>query len=271
MGAGVGAGVCSEVLNRDVVSDQVAAVVGGGGEGPRCVEPIVQDKLLLGDKASGKTVGMDKICDDSVLDINGGRTKKRKPRILPAWMRGEGIEQGVGQTGMSEKMGQVCDCGTDLRSGRSYNREVANPIFHEFTEEEIIWFETNILEEDCPVDFEKNKFVLIGYDAIALFPSLMERRCGEIVRTMVEQSDLIFENIEFKQMTLYLKLNKHMTGKLGTLERLLPWRRKVGGVDPGMKNESVRGKKVGGEEYWCWPSATPTKAEEKQIIGRCVK
>ena len=69
-------------------------------------------------------------------------------------------------------------------------------------------------------------------------------------------------------MTLYLKLNKHMTGKLGTLERLLPWRRKVGGVDPGMKNESVRGKKVGGEEYWCWPSATPTKAEKKQIIGR---
>ena len=25
---------------------------------------------------------------------------------------------------------------------------------------------------------------------------------------------------------------------------------------------------MGGEEYWCWPSATPTKAEKKQIIGR---
>ena len=121
---------------------------------------------------------------------------------------------------------------------------------------------------DSVVDLEEMEFILLGFDAIALFPSLKEKRTGLIARIMVEKSDVIIEGLNYKQMALYVKLNPHLTGDLGTLKRLLPWRNKSRGVAPGMQNPGVKGREIGGDDCWSWHKAEPTQKEKKMLEAR---
>ena len=86
---------------------------------------------------------------------------------------------------------------------------------------------------------------MIGADAVALFPSLMGVRTGKIVRVRTEESEIILEGTDYKEMARYVRNNMDKTGDLEDLRSILPWRRKVGGKEPGMRNKEVLGKEKG--------------------------
>ena len=109
---------------------------------------------------------------------------------------------------------------------------------------------------------------LIGNDVVSLFPSIKSKSTGVIVRKRVEKSPLKFEGFDYKQGLRYIVLNKHYTGDLKGLWNVLPWRRKTGGVTPGMTgNVSDRNEK-NVEEQWIFPKREPDEAMKKAIIGR---
>ena len=61
---------------------------------------------------------------------------------------------------------------------------------------------------------EKCELLMLGADAVALFPNLMGVRTGEIVRLHVEESTMILEGISEKEMARYILNNKEKTGDL---------------------------------------------------------
>ena len=109
---------------------------------------------------------------------------------------------------------------------------------------------------------------LIGNDVVALFPSIKSRTTGIIIRMEAEKSPIKVEGFEFEKGLKYIVMNKKYTGNLKTIANLIPWRKKVGGVQPGMKNKNVNRKVEKEETLWIYPKAIPTKVQEKQIIAR---
>ena len=64
---------------------------------------------------------------------------------------------------------------------------------------------------------EEEEIYLIGCDVVALFPSLMSRNTGIIVREQVEKSDMVVEGANYKQVAKYVRIGKDLTGPLGKL------------------------------------------------------
>ena len=115
---------------------------------------------------------------------------------------------------------------------------------------------------------DEDLLVMIGFDAIALFPSLKSARTGQIARRQVEKSEITFEGADYMEMSRYAALNREkITGELGTLERLLPRRRKVGWKVPGMQNPEIKGKEKNTQITWVFPDRTPTEQEKKKLHG----
>ena len=73
-----------------------------------------------------------------------------------------------------------------------------------------------------------------------------------------------------KQVALYVRINKHLTSNLGTLWKVLPFRSRTGGVEPGMSSKGVKGNQEDNDQ-WIWPKREPTEEEKKELIGRMLE
>ena len=71
----------------------------------------------------------------------------------------------------------------------------------------------------------RNKYLLLGTDVKALFPSLSAKRTGRAVREQAEKSLIEWEEIDQKWLTLYIHLNEKLCSNLEEIKYLLPWRR----------------------------------------------
>ena len=111
---------------------------------------------------------------------------------------------------------------------------------------------------------------LIGVDVIALFPNIKSKNTGKIVRNAVISSPIKIRGFDWKQGVRYILINKHLTGDLIKIWRLLPWKTK-GGVMPGMTNRKINDKNEKIEEDWTFPNVVPTDEEIKQVVGRCAE
>jgi hypothetical protein len=120
------------------------------------------------------------------------------------------------------------------------------------------------MEKGESLSEEEEELFLIGSDVIALFPSLNLVRTGKIVTQQVEKSQIIIEGIDYMEVARYLVINKDKTSDLGELRRLLPWRKKKGGTEPGMKNKEVNKKEKNMQITWAFPKATPTEDEKRK-------
>ena len=98
--------------------------------------------------------------------------------------------------------------------------------------------------------------VIIGNDVVGLFPNITSAKTGKIVRYKVQESKMKFEGVSFKQVSLYVYLSQEKTGDLTELRQYFPWRRKVGGMAPGMNNIEVNSRDKMGDSYWVWPKKT---------------
>ena len=86
-------------------------------------------------------------------------------------------------------------------------------------------------------------------DVIALFPNIMSRNSGKIVRKTVEKILLQFDGFDWKHGARYIVRNRSMTSDLQELWGVLPYCRKVQGVNPGMTEANINRKKDEDPEY----------------------
>ena len=120
---------------------------------------------------------------------------------------------------------------------------------------------------------EVKRLHIIGFDAVALYPSMKAREtakvCREEVIEILNEGEMKVEGLDMNKVTLYIRMNKHLTGDLKELWRYIPFRKKVGGVEPGMSSKGV--KEDTENEQWCWPKAEITEKVRIELIGRMVE
>ena len=115
---------------------------------------------------------------------------------------------------------------------------------------------------------------MIGFDAVALYPSMKEQNtakiCREQLAEIVGNGDIDLKGIDMEQVTLYIRMNKNLTSNLGKLWKYLPCRKKRGGVEPGMNSEGVAKGKEDNDQWW-WPKGEIPKEDRVQLIGRMLE
>ena len=115
----------------------------------------------------------------------------------------------------------------------------------------------------------RKEMSLIGTDVVALFPSLSAERTVKSVRRQAEKSEIIWENVDYKWLSLYIHLNRDKCTDIEMLRHLLPVRRKgKRGREPGLGCDEIKQKRYLENEYedgekssWIWPPGLPTRKE----------
>ena len=125
--------------------------------------------------------------------------------------------------------------------------------------------------EDCNGVVEELEMCLLGLDVAALFPSMSAKRTGDIIRRRMMRSSMQIDGFDWKRGLVYIHMNRHLTGNLGRLWKILPFRRKVGGTAPGMGSRGMSGKSGSIEEQWCFKTKELTKEQKLEVVARCTE
>ena len=70
---------------------------------------------------------------------------------------------------------------------------------------------------------------------------------------------------------VYIAMNKNLTSNLSGMWNILPYRRKVGGTQPGMTSQGMMGKKEDLEKQWALKTKEITEEQQIEIIARVVE
>ena len=65
------------------------------------------------------------------------------------------------------------------------------------------------IENEENYDWRK-EYILLVTDVVSLFPSLSAEKTGEALRKQVEKSSIIWEDIDDKWLSLYVRLNRYL-------------------------------------------------------------
>ena len=119
--------------------------------------------------------------------------------------------------------------------------------------------------------------MLLGSDVVALFPSLTKKRTAKAVRNQVCKSNIKWNNIDTRWLTLYIHLNRGLNSGLDEIAHLLHKKRPgKRGVEPGLSSaECMRRSledwyEINGKTYrssWIWPEKEPTEEEFKLLMA----
>ena len=132
------------------------------------------------------------------------------------------------------------------------------------------------LKETCTecgpgISDEEQQICHIAVDVVALFPSITSERTGRIVRERSMKSDMKIVEFDWMEGARYIAISPHLTGPLGKLKRLIPVKRKVGGVKPGITSKDVNKKKSSIEVQWYFPTKIASKEQIREIASRCAE
>ena len=128
--------------------------------------------------------------------------------------------------------------------------------------------------KNCKMNKSESKLYMIGFDAVALYPSMKEKNTARICREqlvdIVGGGDIELKGVDMEQVTLYVRMNKNLTSNLGRLWRYLPYRKKVGGVEPGMSSDGAKqGRKENSQ--WYWPKGEIPTKDRIELVGRMLE
>ena len=114
--------------------------------------------------------------------------------------------------------------------------------------------------------------VIIGRDAVSLFPSLTKQESADEVAEAVLESDMIWNGINWKEAVRFLALGRDDTWcRSSKLRKLLPWRKSNKGSRPGLKGVGPLGAGVNDEKQWNFPQPELSKAEKKMILSEVMR
>ena len=102
--------------------------------------------------------------------------------------------------------------------------------------------------------------VVIGSDAVSLFPSLTKQDSADEVAQSVMESDLKWEGVNWKEAVRFLVLGRDEPWcRSSKLRRVLPWRRSKKGTRPGLTGVGPLGPDANDEKQWKFPSVELTE------------
>ena len=123
----------------------------------------------------------------------------------------------------------------------------------------------------------REKFMLLGSDVCALFPSLSKFRTAKAVRNQAEKTPLKWDNIDIRWLTLYIHLNRGLSSNLDSIAHLLPKKRPgKRGIEPGLSSTECMRRyledefEINGKTYkssWIWPADKPTEKEINLLMA----
>ena len=119
-------------------------------------------------------------------------------------------------------------------------------------------------------DFE-NPMVLVGCDVESLYPNLDREATIAIVKKMIIECDVQWEEIDWIEATRFIALNwTRDQCRASSLRKVLPIRRKNNGVRPGVKGVGPMGKEPHDQEQWRFPPIKLTEEDKKEILGQVI-
>ena len=96
--------------------------------------------------------------------------------------------------------------------------------------------------------------VVIGSDAVSLFPSLTKLESAEEVAQAVMESNMKWEGVNYKEAVRFLVLGRDEAWcRSSKLNRVLPWRRSTKGTRPGLTGAGLLGADEDDEKQWKFP------------------
>ena len=95
-----------------------------------------------------------------------------------------------------------------------------------------------VSSEEVPKEWVQDRskvMVIIGTDAVSLYPSMEKREAADEVAEAVRESTLKWEGVNWKEATRFLVLGRDEAWcRSSSLRRVLPWRRFKHFVRPGL-------------------------------------
>ena len=127
-------------------------------------------------------------------------------------------------------------------------------------------------QEDGDLE-EMPEIVMIGADVKALFPSIMSRRTGRIVRKALLRSRLKFKGINYKAAAMYVRFEMdHFEIRALGLEKIVPRRRHHKGAEPRIPGrEALSGDPEKDEIRWEFPKREATEKEKINLMAACLE
>ena len=130
------------------------------------------------------------------------------------------------------------------------------------------------LEKEESYDWRKEN-ILLGTDVVSLFPSLSAEKTGEALRRQVEKSSIVWEDIDEKWLSLYVRLNKDLCPDFQEIANLCPIRRRgKRGKEAGMGSMECDKRELNiddPESNWEWPNLPLGKEEIKKLMARALE
>ena len=131
-------------------------------------------------------------------------------------------------------------------------------------------------------DTEKNKFqgevgseVVVGLDAVGLYPSISKKLAMKVCREAAEKSDVKVRDMNLLEATRFLALTLTKAEiRKGGLTKVLPKRRKIPGKRTGtlgLTTENSFSATPNDMTQWVWPNRKLTQEEKRKIFSRVVE
>ena len=116
------------------------------------------------------------------------------------------------------------------------------------------------------VQDRNQKMVIIGSDAVSLYPSLTKQESADEVANAVLESGIKFEGVNWKEATRFLVLGRDETWcRSSKLWRVLPRRKFKHGTRPGLTGAGPLGADVDNENPWEFMSGARLTEQDKRV------
>ena len=149
--------------------------------------------------------------------------------------------------------------------------EIIREILENLSCEECAEERKNMIRKDCKDCGEgvEENWILVGMDAVALFPSMTAATTGKIIKKKVEKTKMSVEGFNWKKASLYIKTNLvNIKSKISKETRqCLPIRKSKQGTTPGMASEGFHLKKDSEDKQWIFRKMKPTEKIQKEMMG----
>ena len=112
--------------------------------------------------------------------------------------------------------------------------------------------------------------MILGVDAIGLFPSLDTRKVARIVADNFLRSDLTVDNVDYLELAKYIALNwTEGRIKLEGLQRVCPTRKCRKGARPGLGSKEAQGARQSDNQdsRWEYRTLDQTREEERKLVA----
>ena len=115
--------------------------------------------------------------------------------------------------------------------------------------------------------------VIIGTDAVSLYPSMEKQESADEVAAAVEESSLKWEGVSWKEATRFLVLGRDEAWcRRSSLWRSLPRRRYKHGVRPGLTGVGPMGAEAEDELQWeCKPELRLTEGQKSKVMAEVMR